>query len=68
MAGVVDLFEGLLFGGKKQKQPEPPPLPPPDDVDHEAGGSRGGLPSFVRTEGRLRGAPTPFKRVLGVEK
>lgn len=68
MAVIGDLFEGLLFGGKKQKQPEPPPLPPPDDVSHDISRT-GGLPSFVRTEGRLRGAITPpLKKVLGVEK
>lgn len=68
MAAIGDLFEGLLFGGKKEKQPEPPPLPPPDDVSHDAGNT-GGLPSFVRTEGRLRGAVTPeYKKMLGVEK
>lgn len=67
---VKDVMEGLLFGSKKEKEPEVP-VPPPADVAEEGNTFAQGIENFVKTPGRLRGAPgaapTGYKKNLGME-
>jgi hypothetical protein len=68
MSGIASMFEGLLFGGAKEKKTETPNYPPPADLEKEKRTPVQGLDDFTHTAGRLRGAPsTGLKKNLGME-